>query len=478
MNTSHFKTGYLNERVLSIIVFSLFFAWILAFPFEGQILYSLIDIYEVESYSMIFGAIAAQLGGLFLCGFFIKTMRSAKRFMLGANVFCLVATAVFLFPPSVLWLPALVSGSFVSGGAVAAWGYYLRSGTKKGQRIKTVADGLIFSNILMILLNMMAMYLSPRLGLVCSMLCLALAFVFLRMLPENDSTSPVKFRPTKGNEISIAKTLLFLCLFVMVITINSGLMYQVQSPSFEHLEWLTGWYWAIPYIGALLVVRNLPKKTNRTYLLYVAIAMIGFSFIFFRILDRSAGSYLVVNTLMLGACGIYDLFWWSILGEMLDFKENAAKILGIGLAANVLGILLGGAIGNAITTSGLSGSDATLLALAVVCMTLVLLPLLHKQLVVLLKAHAFLNEFSTLPRQQQNDRILQAVVLAELTEREKQVASLLLQGKTYKVIAGELSISENTVKYYVKNIYSKLQIQSRAQLIERVSSHENAVATP
>jgi DNA-binding NarL/FixJ family response regulator len=33
------------------------------------------------------------------------------------------------------------------------------------------------------------------------------------------------------------------------------------------------------------------------------------------------------------------------------------------------------------------------------------------------------------------------------------------------MIAGELSISENTVKYYVKNIYSKYNIQSRAELI-------------
>ncbi|NLK67835.1 MAG: helix-turn-helix transcriptional regulator [Clostridiaceae bacterium] len=41
-----------------------------------------------------------------------------------------------------------------------------------------------------------------------------------------------------------------------------------------------------------------------------------------------------------------------------------------------------------------------------------------------------------------------------MSERESQVASLLLQGKTYKTIASELTISENTVKYCVKNIYS------------------------
>jgi len=74
--------------------------------------------------------------------------------------------------------------------------------------------------------------------------------------------------------------------------------------------------------------------------------MIGLSFIAFMILDRSALSYIVVNTLMLGACGVCDLFWWSILGEMLDLSANPAKIFGIGLSANVVvGVLIGGLIG-------------------------------------------------------------------------------------------------------------------------------------
>ena len=103
-----------------------------------------------------------------------------------------------------------------------------------------------------------------------------------------------------------------------------------------------GYSYILPFI-----MRNLPRKTNRTYILYVAIAMIGLSFIGFMTLDHTAAGYLVVNTLMLGACGVYDLFWWSILGEMLDFHGNPAIILGAGLSANVLGVLLGGIIGNA-----------------------------------------------------------------------------------------------------------------------------------
>ncbi|NLJ79713.1 MAG: helix-turn-helix transcriptional regulator, partial [Firmicutes bacterium] len=62
-----------------------------------------------------------------------------------------------------------------------------------------------------------------------------------------------------------------------------------------------------------------------------------------------------------------------------------------------------------------------------------------------------------------------------LSKRECQVASRLLQGKTYRVIGAELSISENTVKYYVKNIYSKYNIQSRAELIRIVLGEEKEV---
>lgn len=464
----------MDERKLSIMVFSLFFAWLLAFPFEGQILYALTDYYQAEPHMMVFGAIAATFSGLFTCGFFIKSMKAAKRLMLGSITFCIAGSGAFCLPPSGLWMLVIVSSSFLAGGCVAAWGFYLWSGTPKNKRIKTTADGLIYSNIVMILLNMAAIHISPRVGLGLSMLALGAAFLFALRLPENVETTASVPSEYRKNPVSIAKPLTFLCLFVIVITINSGLMYQVINPAFAHLEWLTSWYWAVPYIIALFIMRNLPRKTNRTYILYVAIAMIGFSFIAFVSLDRSAMSYFVVDTLMLGACGVYDLFWWSILGEMLDFHKNPAKVFGIGLAANVLGVLLGGLIGNTIASTETQTFNSTLLALAVVCVTLALLPPLHRRLSSLLKDHAYLTVFSEMPAQEQTNRVDRFAKFANLSERESQVATLLLQGKTYRTIAGELHISENTVKYYVKNIYSKFHIQSRAELIDIMMEKEDA----
>lgn len=53
-----------------------------------------------------------------------------------------------------------------------------------------------------------------------------------------------------------------------------------------------------------------------------------------------------------------------------------------------------------------------------------------------------------------------------LTPKEKEIFDLYLQGKKAKEIMEILCINQNTVKYHNKNIYSKLGINSRKQLVE------------
>jgi DNA-binding CsgD family transcriptional regulator len=401
---------------------------------------------------------------LVVSGFLIKSKKTAKRLFLCAYPFFFAMSILFFFPPTVIWTIAVIFGSLLAGGCVAAWGFFLKSSTPKNERIKTVADMLILSNVLMILLNIAAIHVSPYIGLALSMLMLLGAFAFALKLPSGSDQSASNPSLVNEKTCGISGLLAFLCLFIVIITIDSGLMYQVVNPAFVGFEWLTSWYWAIPYIAALFVMRDLSRKANRTHLLYVAIALLGLSFIGFMSLEYTAAAYLAVNTLMLGAFGVYDLFWWSILGEMLEYYSNPAKILGIGLSANVLGVLLGGLIGQTFVSSDMKGSETTLLALAVVCVTLSLLPFLNNRLSFLLKDHAYLAAYSEVSVKENGD-VIDHRTLDILSEREHQVASLLLQGKTNRMIAGELSISENTVKYYVKNIYSKYNIQSRAELI-------------
>jgi DNA-binding CsgD family transcriptional regulator/LysM repeat protein len=56
----------------------------------------------------------------------------------------------------------------------------------------------------------------------------------------------------------------------------------------------------------------------------------------------------------------------------------------------------------------------------------------------------------------------------QFSEREKDVTELLLQGKSNKQIALALGVSASTVEYHLKNVYKKLQVNSRTEAVLRL----------
>lgn len=54
-----------------------------------------------------------------------------------------------------------------------------------------------------------------------------------------------------------------------------------------------------------------------------------------------------------------------------------------------------------------------------------------------------------------------------LTAREQEVLELLVEGFSNRLIAGELHISEHTVKFHISSLYAKLGVSSRAEAVSR-----------
>lgn len=54
----------------------------------------------------------------------------------------------------------------------------------------------------------------------------------------------------------------------------------------------------------------------------------------------------------------------------------------------------------------------------------------------------------------------------ELSDRENGVLTLLAKGKSYASIGDELNVSLNTIKTHVRNIYEKLHVTSKDEVIE------------
>lgn len=64
-----------------------------------------------------------------------------------------------------------------------------------------------------------------------------------------------------------------------------------------------------------------------------------------------------------------------------------------------------------------------------------------------------------------------------LSNREAEVAELVSKGLSNKEVANQLFVTEKTVKFHLTNIYKKMSVKSRAQLIVWCLPHLGFVET-
>jgi DNA-binding CsgD family transcriptional regulator len=541
-----------------IISFALYSAWMLAVPFMGQALRARAsELGTGVPMHIDFVATLSIFVSLFATGFFLTKGAQVRRVTPPAIAVGIVGTLVLMGPVTPLWDAAAVMLPVSTGIIVACWGHYYRMFRTPVARLHAAADVIIISNIGMIFINMVAVNLSARLGLGLSVVALIASLVLFMFAHrtefdelngyENDASLPTRNQapdatnslPARshsthssfGTDPLLRRALALLYIFIMIITVDSGLMYQVVRPAFAHHEFLSSFYWAVPYIGAVALMKIMPERIRRSHILYIAIAMIGFAFILFHVLDTSAASYIVIDTLMLGAFGICDLFWWVILGELLVYAANPVKVFGIGLSANILGVLVGSVAGGQLARLSGGRDSVSAAAIGIVLISLLALPHLYDNLARVIKNQAFLEGLFARRTERDDegaapiastagaapidpavgpapvtgdiaaagpsspaalpidpaapappatrftagptafdpaDRIQTVSAAFDLTGREEEIAGLLSRGLTYKMIARELHISENTVKTHIKNIYSKMNVRSKPEFLEIV----------
>ncbi|MPN27909.1 Transcriptional regulatory protein DegU [bioreactor metagenome] len=105
---------------------------------------------------------------------------------------------------------------------------------------------------------------------------------------------------------------------------------------------------------------------------------------------------------------------------------------------------------------------SSIIALALAFIILIILPILHNKLSDLLKIKAYSVSVTAKDHKE-------TLYISQLTERENEIVALLLKGRTYKMIADEMYLSENTIKTHIKNIYSKLNVNSKTELIKLIN---------
>jgi len=204
------------------------------------------------------------------------------------------------------------------------------------------------------------------------------------------------------------------------------------------------------YYAIGLIVFGMLSDKNRRYgaIGCVAALIIPFINIALKGYSVSATTLWVLSYLFAGSYTTYRI----ILVSDLACKTNAFRYLAVfGLLFGRIGEALGVCLGKAISANPI---------------TVIIITSLVFALTVFVFFYIYRKVYIPVPTVEKTKemRLEQYCAKYELTLREKEILPLMIDGHSNGEIAGLLYISENTVKFHVRNILKKTSFENRTQL--------------
>jgi DNA-binding CsgD family transcriptional regulator len=452
-------SAYLHERsrdqIFTLLSFGFLTGWVISLPYEGPVFYGYIaksgkDLLYINSYNLFFLA-AGLLGGVAIR----LQNESIKKVIQILLTCCLLLSLILPFLPFGLWPYMLPALSLTAGVTMTLHGHQVRNHFPRRMWQSVASDIMILACIIVIPTHIIVNNFNVFTGWLLIEAALATA-LFASCRIENRGKWIGK--SPSVNQVSIIGRFWLLFIFIFIVTINAGIMFQMIYPSFAQYETLVSIYTNLPYLAAVIICAKIYRR-NKFNLLYVGLALWGMALLMFSNLPVSYGSFFLIIGFMLFACGIFDFFWWSIMTTSFGYVKNPATMFGAVLSINVLGSWAGGMSSKYLLQTEVPRDDIITMGLVVVMFSMVLLVPLRNRLSSLLVDNEFL-EFS---HWNETASVAEAV-LRRLSARELEVFGHLMAGMRDKDISAELNISLSTVKTHNRKIYNKLEVKNRAEL--------------
>jgi len=216
-------------------------------------------------------------------------------------------------------------------------------------------------------------------------------------------------------------------------------------------------YFSSKFINNFLVLEEFyPNLKKYTYTIGSIIVLLAIAYLYSDV-------YLLYQILSILVYALMCIYW--IMGIILFNKNVFTKILVIGFAL----ILFGSLDAYILTYFGYSFLNSSAIQLKVggiVQIVALWFAVVIRERSLKIENTKMKNDILNFTNElnSSNNKDYQKSLLEELTLRELEIFNLISEGKTNKQIANKISVSVNTVKFHIKNIYEKLNIHSRKEI--------------
>ena len=411
-----------------LLTFYAFMTWLYAVPLEGSLLPPSVSSHHI----LVF--LGAHVGGFFFLWRF-RRQGPLSEPMVRASfaLLSLLTLLLYLMPENSLWIFG-VMGLVGAPSVVTA----LHSMKEGGDSLVRVCGALFAANLTSFLLvHLSAVPLGFRAGAV---MLLLLLLAFLSHGVCNSGTP-------QADDAFASIPLPFFGLFFSLFYIAGGLLHGQLAPMLENVDmpqriYTLSYLFMLP-LGAILFRNSRDAALGGAMVLGVG----GYT-----LLAYGGVIPLVVGMILSQASfGISDMVVIGMTQMMGRKFHETALIMG----CMCLGILSGGVI---VTQAG----GELYIAAGVVNVLIVVALVLYLQM--------RLRHASPHPDGAVNTAtgFTEHPDLLCLSEMEKQVLVVVMEGATYKVAAEELGISESTVKTYMQRMFQKFDCGNRRALLRHM----------
>lgn len=183
--------------------------------------------------------------------------------------------------------------------------------------------------------------------------------------------------------------------------------------------------------------------------------------------DASPGLLLPYGLIYIGYSFVCSTMWMLSLGYAALKPDNPSRVAGVVLGAQYLGLFAGSLAVDCMKVLGfvaLGPASASAVALMLVALLSIACMAVLPERVLL----SFSPLLFGMSHELIADRCAQVARTYGLTPREGEILTLLARGRDAEYISGALGIAQNTVNAHRKNIYGKLGVHSRQELLTLV----------